>query len=549
MSDRDPNRLDLSKYFTIEALEDELSVTISTEQTDSLYYCIDGDKDWKTLDNENPPTINTGQIISFKGEYTSGAIGTFSITKQCNLKGNIMSLLHGDYGGVNKTLHNYCFKNLFKDCTTIINAHELKLPSLNLTYNCYDHMFYNCTNLITAPELPATELEGGCYQYMFANTNITEVPYLPASRIYSYCYTGMFQNCNSLTYVNCFPDYLYFESYSNYNMNYMFYNCKNLTTVVLWSGKSFRSLPNYCFYKMFAHCSSLQSATFKNNNKMYGQNLGQYSCAFMFAYCSSLIQGPKISVSSMAFHGACMQMYDSCTSLIDASSVFESSAQDLYERCFAGMFSKCTSLTETPYFGSEISYKSACGNEIMFLMFYNCTSLTEVNLRGQFNFNNCTGCWKEMFKGCSNLSKIRILHDSSLRSNNTENWVKDVAPNGEFIIDYCKKHPEPLKGDSGIPTSWTCSIGEGVKQMLSPNITALSIEAEEPILWTGVIRVKATLTGDFILVNGSQSTTAIDFITIYIDENLSSEPVEKEISYTRDGITATTTVIQQPKSD
>lgn len=45
MSDRDPNRLDLSKYFTIEALEDELSVTITTEQTDSLYYCIDGDKD------------------------------------------------------------------------------------------------------------------------------------------------------------------------------------------------------------------------------------------------------------------------------------------------------------------------------------------------------------------------------------------------------------------------------------------------------------------------------------------------------------------------
>ena len=196
---------DYSNYLTIEALEDNLTVTF----TNDIEYTIDGNE-WITLkaSSESQP-INIGQTLSFRGELIpnkSNGIGTFTINKRCNLKGNCMSMLFGDNAANNYSLRgkNYAFYGLFQGCSDIVNVDSNFLPATTLTDFCYDHMFYGCTSLTTAPELPATTLELECYGYMFQNcSSLTTAPELPATTLVSFCYIYMFYGCTRISTIRC----------------------------------------------------------------------------------------------------------------------------------------------------------------------------------------------------------------------------------------------------------------------------------------------------------------------------------------------------------
>lgn len=204
--------IDYSKeYFTIEALEDGLTATFNmTEGNESVEYCIDNG-DWVSISSgEETPSINQGQMIAFKGTLTPVyyhkddiyGIGTFSISKECNLKGNCMSLLFGDDAKNNDSLEGFdaAFCTLFYGCTTIKNVDSKFLPATTLYFDCYAHMFENCTSLVTAPELPATMLHRDCYAYMFKGcTSLTTAPELPATELIYECYLGMFEGCTNLS--------------------------------------------------------------------------------------------------------------------------------------------------------------------------------------------------------------------------------------------------------------------------------------------------------------------------------------------------------------
>ena len=159
-----------SNYLTIEALEDGLTASLSTNACE---YCVDGDGNWKPLAADTATeSINSGQTLSFRGELTptsSAGIGTFTISKKCSLKGNCMSMLFGDDAANNFSLSSkdFAFYKLFHSCANIVNVSSSFLPATTLAHSCYRYMFYNCTSLITAPSLPATKLEGYCYNYMF----------------------------------------------------------------------------------------------------------------------------------------------------------------------------------------------------------------------------------------------------------------------------------------------------------------------------------------------------------------------------------------------
>ena len=158
------------EYLTIEALEDSLTVKLSTN---SCEYSLDGNT-WSDLPtNTNTSAINKGQKLYFKGNLTptsSAGIGTFTISKKCNVSGNIMSLLFGDNfeGQADLTGYNYAFYKLFYNCKTIIDASKLIIPATTLVGSCYDSMFRGCSSLVTAPELPATTLVFSCYSSMFS---------------------------------------------------------------------------------------------------------------------------------------------------------------------------------------------------------------------------------------------------------------------------------------------------------------------------------------------------------------------------------------------
>ena len=193
-----------SEYFTIEALEDGLTAKLSVNACE---YRID-DGNWNTLSvNSNTPSINKGQNLSFRGNLTpsnNNGIGTFTISKKCSIKGNIMSMLYGDDFILKTSLLGkiYAFYNLFKGCINIIDASELILPAIRLDYYCYSNMFYGCTSLTSAPELPAVVLATYCYSSMFQGcTSLTSAPELPATTLTYDCYRYMFQGCSKLNYI------------------------------------------------------------------------------------------------------------------------------------------------------------------------------------------------------------------------------------------------------------------------------------------------------------------------------------------------------------
>ena len=198
-------KINIDDYVTFEALENDFTVSLSRNTCE---YCIDGDGEWKSLSSgTTTSSINSGQTISIRASLTptsSNGIGTFTISKKCNVRGNAMSLLFGDNGKDNYSLSNksYAFYRLFYNATNLISVSENFLPATTLATYCYQYTFDGCTSLTSAPKLPATTLQQYCYQYMFRGcSSLTTAPVLPATTLQRYCYRYMFQNCSKLNYI------------------------------------------------------------------------------------------------------------------------------------------------------------------------------------------------------------------------------------------------------------------------------------------------------------------------------------------------------------
>ena len=230
-------------YFFIEALADGMTVALNnTSQginapANDLEYSTD-QQVWQRLSNNTAsPAINTGERIYLRGNATSAFDGTngilgmgfFNITQQCNVGGNIMSLLFNDDFEDKTDLTGYdgAFAGLFM-IQPIVNASELILPATTLADNCYYGMFQNCASLTTAPALPATTLSMQCYTAMFQNcTSLTAAPALPATSLATTCYMYMFMGCSSLTTAPELPaTTLVSVCYAG-----MFYGCSNLNYI------------------------------------------------------------------------------------------------------------------------------------------------------------------------------------------------------------------------------------------------------------------------------------------------------------------------------
>ncbi len=280
-------KIDINNYLTIEALEDELTVSLSNfDLTFKCEYCIDGNDDWKILYTDSIiPTINSGHTLSFRGYlnpnylYGKEGIGTFIVNKNFNLKGNVMSMLFGDAGKDNYSLSskNYAFYKLFYNCTTLKSVSANFLPATTLSNSCYTYMFYKCTSLTTAPELPATTLTNCCYQYMFNScTSLTTAPELPATTLATYCYAYMFNNCTSLTTAPELPATTLADScYSR-----MFGGCYSLIVAPTLPATT---LASYCYYEMFYDCTSLTEAP-----ELPATTLVEHCYSNMFKYCTKL---------------------------------------------------------------------------------------------------------------------------------------------------------------------------------------------------------------------------------------------------------------------
>ena len=295
---------DFNNYLTIEALEDNLTATF----TKDIEYGIDG-KGWVKLNagDETPP-INVGQTLSFRGEFTpssSYGIGTFTISKKCNLKGNCMSMIFGDNAANNYSLSgkDWAFYKLFSNCSNIVNVSSNFLPATTLASNCYNSMFNRCAKLTTAPTLPATTLANSCYRHMFSSCKkLTTAPTLPATTLAYYCYNGMFSGCTSLTTAPTLPATTLADSC----YQYMFSSCTNLRTAPTLPATT---LAGGCYDSMFNKCTNLRTAP-----TLPATTLADSCYRYMFSSCTNLTTAPTLPATTLAYY--CYEhMFSDCTKL------------------------------------------------------------------------------------------------------------------------------------------------------------------------------------------------------------------------------------------
>lgn len=176
------------EYLTFEALESgtftlTIGSGVTTGDVTSVSYSLDNGETWITTNNVDgqkvtitTPTVNAGDEVLWKGNAVrmannsnANSASTFSSTANFNARGNVMSLLYSDdfKDEVSLSGKDYCFYNLFYNNLKLINGKNISLPATTLAEYCYFEMFANCTNLIAAPELPATTLVNYCYMNMF----------------------------------------------------------------------------------------------------------------------------------------------------------------------------------------------------------------------------------------------------------------------------------------------------------------------------------------------------------------------------------------------
>ena len=313
------NPEDVIPYLFIKAMEDGATVSIDTVgnfEVPSIEYSTDG-QNWTAFDFGNPQTVtlakagdkvfwrNTGESSYFSSTNDHSKIDLVSFVigdKKVAVGGNIMSLI--DKSCQSLTIPcDYCFPDLFRDCTSLVSASELKLPATGLTSGCYCRMFLGCTSLESVPELPATELARFCYGGMFSGcTSLESAPELPATEIARSCYSTMFDGCTSLKTAPALPA---------------------------------TELATECYFGMFNGCTSLKTAP-----ALPATELADNCYQVMFEGCISLEEAPALPATELAAN--CYQlMFEGCISLEEAPAL---PATELANGCYLGMFYGCTNL-------------------------------------------------------------------------------------------------------------------------------------------------------------------------------------------------------------
>lgn len=518
----------INQYFTIESLEAENEIKFishinnineyNPEITKDIYWTNDlSSGSWNkftcnkdcTKDSSlsTITTLNENQKIYIKAAnnkyYHSEDYIYFSFnsTKECNISGNIMSLIYGDdfnnkqvndedylpYTGVwgifdhffinwkylknaknlalpATILKSYCYEFMFLDCTSLTTAPEL--PATTLAYDCYYYMFQNCTSLETAPKLPATTLANAdnCYQSMFSGCSSLETaPELPATTLSGCCYYGMFRNCKSLKKAPKLPGAQTKLEVSCYS--YMFSGCTSLRTAPTLTANT---LVNSCYAGMFMGCTSLKIAP-----KLFARNLAVSCYEKMFWGCTSLEKFDLLPATKLTTR-CYFEMFQGCTSLITAPVI---KAQTLAEPkielrkndneemvisnlygCMDGMFINCTNLRIAPELPIT-KLTTYCYNR----MFQGCISLTNApKLPATLLIY---GCYNNMFLGCSKLNFIEchgtnFTFDSEISKYNLDgtnvmrDWLYGVSSTGTFITDNYTMIFANHTESNGIPNGW-----------------------------------------------------------------------------------------------
>ena len=390
--------------------------------------------------------------------------------------------------------------------------------------------------------------------YKFDTTGVHTVKFETKAIYYA------FQGCSQLTSI----DLSLFAGASTTSLNYTFYNCSSLTSIdlSLFAGASTTSL-NYTFY----NCSSLTSiewgeCTFPNVKTLLNTF---YGCSKLTSIDLTPLAGSQITTLGSTFQG--------CSSLTSIDLTPFAGAQitnlsNTFYNCskltsvdltpltgapittLQSTFQGCSSLTSidlTPFAGAQITNLSNT--------FYNCSKLTSVDLTPLAG-SQITN-FGSTFHGCGYVKTLifpwitapTAAYNSFGNGGSTYvGYYTRLTGENKFLVPYGS-----TGYDSGYwldPLQNAEKCGFTLKYTYEPTeCTSLTITADDvsgrdtstTIHWTAITNgvdglTDETLTG--VEVTGTATSEEFPQNSSYTDT------VERTISYTYIGVTATTTITQ-----
>ena len=217
---------------TLTATADNSSVKLMKNGTLDNTYEVNTGNGWEDYAFNTVIPLNAGQSCKWrcKSHPTTQTYLNhvqFVMTGKIEASGSCSSMLSSDFENITSLSgYDYAFCNLFKGCTSLMQAPEL--PATTLANYCYGFMFNDCVLLVQAPKLPATALSDGCYYDMFYDCkSLVQAPELPATTLADYCYHAMFYGCKSLVQAPELPA----TTLANHCYKAMFYSCSKLKEV------------------------------------------------------------------------------------------------------------------------------------------------------------------------------------------------------------------------------------------------------------------------------------------------------------------------------
>lgn len=372
-------------------------------------------------------------------------------------------------GTIDSVTTDYQFFSLFSGCSQITDASQLQITAPTMKFFCFGNMFKDCTNLINPPSVEATTLANWCYQGMFAGcSKMTSAPQLPATTLAPYCYYAMFYGCKALTSA----PYLSASTLVDWCYNSMFFNCQSLTSIsadfIDWN-TSGNSTKNWVtgietignFYNDnvdFIHGDN-------NIPENWGVDQSTIPLTFTGKGATNAVQlnavfltgspNPPITLSYSKNNGPWTNytigdiVNLNQNQRVSFSGTNNSFSQDWDERY---QFAMTGTIKAGGNLQSLLNFSNTAPRDCYQYLFGGCTSLIKSPLI-QATGNEDT--YYHMFDGCSNLSSIEVSFTTFFRFRTTA-WVRGVAANGTFIC------PRSLgtqlyipRGEDYCPQNWT----------------------------------------------------------------------------------------------
>lgn len=125
------------------------------------------------------PTIAAGGKVYWRGSgirygSSTSVYSTFSATGKFNASGHVNSLCYLN-AVTTDTVHSYRYYRLFYNCTKLISAEEMTLPSSTASY-VFGGMFRGCTAMTISPEIPKVSLStNACRETFYGCTHLTKL--------------------------------------------------------------------------------------------------------------------------------------------------------------------------------------------------------------------------------------------------------------------------------------------------------------------------------------------------------------------------------------